>query len=190
MNPLASILFFACSVTAVLDHGVPIWKKTPHFRIEDAYKWTYQATRGGEHAVPDRESAANWLENEWRTMGVEPKGEREWVPLCPGGEIGRLNLRPFETNGGTANDLLDAFLNSAREYRGESQAFLDAWTTLGKRLKKKGFGNVTYIEWERLDAEMKKRGYPAIHHSKEYNDAMRPSYRIITAAQAAKILKH
>ncbi len=190
MSFLAAALLLVCTPTALLDFAIPKWKSEPAFRIEDAYKWTYQATRGGEHAVPDRKSAANWLENEWRTMGVEPKGERDWVPLCPGGEIGRLNLRPFKTKGGDADALLDAFLNSASNFRGDANAFLDAWTMLGKRLKKKGFSKITFGEWYRLDAEMKKAGYPAIHHSKAYNDAMRPAYRIIAAAEAEKIMKH
>ena len=190
MSILAAVLILACTPFALLDFAIPKWKAQPAFRIDDAYKWTYQATRGGEHAAPSRDAAKSWLDNEWSSLAAGPKGEAEWTALCPGGEIGRLNLRPFKARGGSADDLVDAFLASAAEFRSEPKDFTDAWTELGKRLKKKGFASVTYKEWIRLDAEMKKKGYPAIHHSKDYNEALRPAYRVLTMAEAAKILKH
>jgi hypothetical protein len=182
------LLMLSCLPAALLDFAIPKWKADPNVRIEDAYKWTYQATRGGEHAVPDRESAGQWLANEWQTMSSEPKGEDEWVPLCPGGEIGRLNLRPFRERGGKQNDLLEAFLASSREYKTVPQTFIDAWVELGNRLKKKPAGNITYKDWHRLDAEMKAKGYPATHHSNEYEKANHPAYRIITREQMRRLI--
>ena len=43
-------------------------------------------------------------------------------------------------------------------------------------------------EWRRLDREMRARGYPAIHHSPEYENARRPAYRVLPAAQARPLL--
>lgn len=185
---LGLILFLACTPSALLDFAIPKWKSDKNVRIEDAYKWTYQATRGGEHAAPSREAARSWLEREWQSMGDEPKGENEWIALCPGSEIGRLNLRPFKSRGGKMEDILDAFLTSSRDYTSDPKAFTDAWAELGKRLKAKKAGTLTYKEWLRLDAEMKKKDYPAIHHSKPYNKANRPAYRIITLPKAQKII--
>lgn len=184
----AALLLLSCLPTALLDFAIPRWRSDPNVRIEDAYKWTYQATRGGEHAAPDRESAKTWLEKEWRTMSDEPKGESEWVPLCPGGEIGRLNLRPFKSRGGNMDDILDAFLTSSREYKSEPKAFIDAWAEFGKRLKKRKAGAITHKEWLRLDGEMKKKNYPAVHHSEQYNTANKPAYRIIAKAQAQRLI--
>lgn len=188
MSIFASLLILACAPPALLDFAIPRWQADQSVRIEDSYKWLYQATRGGEHAVPDRETAQRWLDNEWSSLTAEPKDENEWVPLCPGGEIGRLNLRPFKAGGGKANDLLDAFLISAREYRGEPDAFTEVWAELGARLKRRGLGEITYKEWLRLDAQMKNKGYPAIHHSESYNKARRPAYRILTRDQARRLI--
>lgn len=184
MSILASVLFLACLPAALLDHAMPRWQNEKGMRIDDAYKWIYQATRGGEHAAPSREAAASWLERELATMGEAPVVEREWIPLCPAGEIGRVYLRPFRARGGKPDDLVNAFLASARQYRSEPKAFTDAWMELGKRLKQKGFGAITHKEWLRLDAEMKKKHYPAVHHSDEYNRENRPAYRVITLEQA------
>ena len=188
MSSLALSFLLLCTPAALLDYAIPHWKTETNFRIDDAYKWTYQATRGGEHAAPSREAAKKWLDNEWQTMGDEPQNENEWIALCPNGEIGRLNLRPFKARGGKADDILDAFLASSREYRSEPKAFADAWAELGTRLKKQGFGNVTHKEWQRLDAVMKKKDYPAVHHSEHYKKTYKPAYRIITLNEAQRII--
>lgn len=188
MTLLGIALILACKPTALLDFAIPKWKSDNNMRIADAYKWTYQATRGGEHAMPDRDSARKWLEREWHSMGGEPMDKVEWSPLCPGGEIGRLNIRPFKTRGGEADDVLDAFLASASEFRSEPDDFTDAWNELGRRLKKRKIGKLEYREWLRLDAEMKAKNYPAVHHSEAYNEAYSPAYRILTLDQARKLI--
>ena len=179
MTFIGFVFLFACLPTALLDFAIPKWKTDKSTRIEDAYKYLYQATRGGEHAVPDRESAKKWLDNEWLSLGETIQHEPTWEPLCPDGEIGRLNLRPFKNDGGKADDLLKAFLASASEYKTEPSAFAEAWAELGRRLKKQGFDSITHREWRRLDGEMKKKKYPAIHHSDVYKKANRPAYRVL-----------
>lgn len=188
MGILSVVLILSCLPTALMDFAIPRWRSDPNIRIEDAYKWTYQATRGGEHAMPDRASAAKWLDSEWRSMGDESENENEWVPLCPGGEIGRLNLRPFKSRGGKMDDILDSFLASSREYKSEPKAFTDAWVELGTRLKQQAAGSLTHKEWLRLDGEMKKKSYPAVHHSEQYKRANKPAYRIITLTEAQRII--
>ena len=188
MTIFATIFFLLCTPTALLDFAIPKWKADKNVRIEDAYKWTYQATRGGEHAVPDAESARSWLDGEWTILTKPAANEPVWEPLCPGGEIGRLNLRPFKARGGKEDDLLEAFLASSREYKTEPQNFVDAWAEIGKRLKKKRAGKLDYKSWAKLDAEMKAKNYPAIHHSAIYEKPDHPAYRILTSAEMKKLL--
>jgi len=188
MNILALALVLSCLPSALIDFALPIWKADKNVRIEDAYKWTYQATRGGEHAVPDTESARKWLDGEWQTLSTPMTNEPIWEPLCPGGEIGRLNLRPFRAKGGKEDDMLEAFLTSSREYRSDGSNFIAAWNKLGARLRKKSFGNLNHKAWVKLDTEMKAKNYPAIHHSDSYEKAERPAYRILTASEMKKLL--
>ncbi len=189
MNLLGIILILTCAPTALLDFTIPKWKTDKATRIEDAYKYIYQATRGGEHAAPDRESAGKWLASEWRDLRAAAKvDEPTWEPLCPGGEIGRLNLAPFKREGGKMEDVLDAFLASSVEYRTEPQAFLAAWAELGRRLGATRVGRLDYTTWKKLDAEMKKKNYPPIHHSQPYSKSRRPAYRVLTLAQARRLI--
>ena len=180
MNSLTVALAISCLPTALLDFALPRWKDDPNVRIEDAYKWTYQATRGGEHAAPGIDSARSWLMNEWVGIGEPKANEKIWEPLCPGGEIGRLNLRPFRASGGKPDELVEAFVASSREFKGESEDFVEAWTELGKRLKKGKVGMLDRAAWKRLDAEMKPKNYPAVHHSEAYKTAKSPAYRVLT----------
>lgn len=173
--------------SALLDFAIPKWKADPNVRIEDAYKWIFQATRGGEHAAPDRESARTWLEGEWRSLGQPDKSEPLWQPLCKDGSIGRENLRVFKADGGKMDDILDAFLTSSREYKETGTAFIDTWTLLGKRLKKHPSGELIYADWMRLDTEMKARNYPAVRHSKQFEDNDHPAYRVITGSERRKL---
>jgi hypothetical protein len=184
-----ALFLLLCAPPALLDFAIPKWNADKNVRIEDAYKYLYQATRGGEHAAPDRESAGKWLASEWRNVPAAAKvDEPTWEPLCPGGEIGRLNLGPFKREGGKMEGLLEAFLASSAEYRTEPQAFLAAWAELGRRLGARRVGRLDYTAWKKLDAEMKKKNYPPIHHSERYSKSRRPAYRILTLAQARRLI--
>jgi hypothetical protein len=188
MNILGFAILIVCAPIALLDFAIPKWKADKNVRIDDAYKYLYQATRGGEHAAPNREMARKWLESEWASLGKPEANEPLWEPLCKDGPIGRLNLRVFKAKRGKMDDLLDAFLASSREYKETGTGFIDTWNELGKRLKRRPIGSLTYEEWSRFDAEMKAKNYPAVHHSKEFEEAHRPAYRILTRAQARPLV--
>jgi hypothetical protein len=189
MNLLSLVLLLTCLPSALIDFALPKWKADPNVKIEDVYKWTYQAERGGEHLVQDKESARQWLDNEWRSLGPPMDKEPLWVPLCPRGEIGRLNLRPFLVKGGQPGDLLEAFLTSSREYRSDGANFVAAWNELGTRLRTRAAGQLNYKAWAKLDAEMKAKNYPAIHHSESYKTGNHPAYRVLTAAEMTKLIR-
>jgi hypothetical protein len=189
MNLSGFALLLFCSSSSLFTFAISQWKADRNVRIEDAYKWTYQATRGGEHAVPDKESAREWLDGEWLTLGKPPANEQLWELLCPGGEIGRFNLRPFKAKSGDEDALLEAFLASSREYKSEGKNFVDAWMELGKRLKKRSAGKLDYRSWRILDTKLKAKNYPAIHHSEAYEKAHHPAYRVLTAAQYKLLMK-
>ena len=190
MGLFGFILVLACLPSALIDFALPQWKTEPDFQIEDAYKWIYQAARGGEHAVPDQAMAQKYLEGEWSALGEPSPDEQIWQPLCADESIGRINLRPFRAKGGTLDDLLDAFVKSSQKFDNGEANFIDAWNELGKRLKSKSAGNLRRKDWKRLDREMKRKNYPAIHHSKIYEESIHPAYRIVTAdvACAGKLL--
>ncbi len=160
----------------------------PELRIADAYKWLFHATRGGEHAVANEFAVRKWLENEWATLGPPQPGEPLWTPLTPDGRIGRLNLRPYRTQGGAPEPLLAAFVEGAKSFDASPARFRAAWRALGRELKKQPVGHLTWAAWQRLDREMRAHDYPASHHSPEYERARQPAYRVLTGAEVRRLL--
>lgn len=165
--------------TSLLDFSTRQWAATPEFRIEDAYKWLYHATLGGEHAIQDPEGPRNWLASEWGSLTEALPDEPLVVPLDPSGKILRVNLRPYKQRGGDREMLLAVFVASAERFRPTKQTFLDIWSELGQRLAKNAIGKLTKSEWNRLDRSCAALSYPPIHHSAAYAATYRPAYRVI-----------
>jgi len=182
------VFLLGCTPQALVRFALAQWQTDPQVRIEDAYKWIYQATRGGEHAVPDEQMAQDWLDEEWRALGDPNPAEPLWQPLCPDGELGRLNLRAFRARGGKKEDLLAAFVRSSRSFRSDESHFIAAWNELGRQLKRRSYGGVSWRDWRRLDLKMRAAGYPAIHHSQIYQQNRQPSYRVLTGEEAQKLI--
>lgn len=163
----------------LLDHAFLAWRSTRQMRIEDAYKWLYQATLGGEHAVTDDSGPRAWLDGEWGTLGPPNRREPLIEKLTPDGKLIRVNLRPLKAQGGDKGMLLAIFVESARAFRSDKLVFHVAWRELGSVLSRKSWRSINHREWTRLDAECRKANYPAVHHSRAYEQAYHPAYRVI-----------
>lgn len=174
------------SVTApqLLDFAMAGWRSDPAVRVEDAYKWLYQAALGGEHAIAEETGPRRWLDEEWAGLGEPREGEPLAQALRPDGSVLRINLRPFKAAGGQRERLLRAFVESARAFRGDRALFLAAWSELGRRLRAGGEAQpagLRFADWQALDEAARAEGYPAVHHSPSYEQAHAPAYRVVLA---------
>lgn len=162
----------------------------PEARIDDLYKFLYQAARGGEHAAPDEAGARAWLAGEWarlpdsRVAGNEPAIES----LRHDGALVRLHLRPARALGVTEADVLQAFLASARAVRLDASVFTYAWEALGLRLRQHRKGHLTRAAWQQFETVVRPAGYPAVHHSQPYAAACAPAYRVMRRTDAEALL--
>jgi len=165
--------------------------RKPEARIEDVYKFLYQATRGGEHAAPDEASARTWLAREWASLpaggAASDEPAIEW--LRHDGALVRVHLRPAKAQGVTEAAVLQAFLASARAVRMDASGFTYAWQALGEQLRQRPQGHLTREAWEQLDVAMLPKGYPAVHHSPPYVVAYAPAYRVVRRADAEALLE-
>ncbi|HYN41486.1 MAG TPA: hypothetical protein VE129_06920 [Thermoanaerobaculia bacterium] len=161
----------------------------PAAGVEDAYKWLFQAARGGEHAAPSEEAARTWLEKEWAALGPPLPGEPLVAPLRPDGAVVRLNLRPFKAAGGDPNALLGAFLSSARSFVPDPGLFVAAWRAYGRGPSGGGANGWDAGAFEELDSSSEKAGWPARHHSRGYAEARQPAYRVLTGKEADRLVR-
>jgi hypothetical protein len=164
---------------ALVAFALDALARQPEARIEDAYKWVLQATRGGEHAVVSEAQAREQLAREWNSLAPPTPDEADLQPLRPDGALVRVNLRPCKARGGSMDVLLQGFLVSAAGVRADSADFHATWQALGAHLAGGSVGHLTRGEWTRLDSAMRTAGYPAIHHSVPYRAAYAPAYRVL-----------
>ena len=173
---------------ALLSFALPFWAGDPAMRIQDAYKWLFQAYRGGEHAVRDAARVSVWLDQEWERLGAAQPGEPLAQPLRPDGAIIRLNLRPYRALNGDKHRLFVAFMQSAGQFKPDQTLFQAAWHYLRQQIGVKPIGSLTTAEWEQLDSEVAPLGYPAISHSDTYRQAHQPAYRVLTGEWSSGLI--
>jgi len=163
----------------LLDHAFNQWRSTPEMRIEDAYKWLFHATLGGEHAVTSEDGPRRWLDREWPMVSDPIKDEQEVVPLTSDGRLVRINLRPYKARNGDKEMLLWAFVLSAQKFKSDKNNFVREWNAFGARLEQRAWNRLTHSEWSRLDSTLRPKNFPAIDHSPEYEQRYRPTYRVV-----------
>ena len=192
---LAAWLCFAstvCTADEPIDRGVANAVRSlafdlaehPEAEAEDLYKFLHQAIYGPGHAIPDPDAAAGWLDRELEDLGPLLVDETTCEVLGGRPILVRVNLRPFVARGGDGAELVDAFIATAGEVRGDPGRIGEAIEIVVRWLRSDG-GRHLADALEGLDAELAPKGYPAIHHSEAYVEAYRPAYRVITSERAA-----
>lgn len=149
----------------------------PLAQVEDLYKLAHQAALGSEHAVKEVSAAREWLLRELDMVGISTK-EPLVDPISQDGQIVRVHLSPYLAGGGQPESLLQAFVNTANEYRGSVQR-LEQYLQVFERMVQDGELHFQLNSLRSFVEEMKSAGYPAIHHSPQYVEAYKPSYRVV-----------
>jgi hypothetical protein len=147
----------------------------PELQLQDLYKLLHQAVMGSGHAVSNRETVERWLARELLEMG-EGIPELLIDPISPNGEIVRIHLRPYIAAGHQPGKLLDAFIRTANEHHGDVQFLAQCWQdTIG-------MGLFPASEMNEFFGKLKDKGFPAVHHSTEFERLYRPAYRVVSLA--------
>lgn len=152
----------------------------PQMQVEDLYKLLHQAVAGPAHSIEDPETARAWLEREWSGLGDPLPGEELFEPLSTDGRLARVNLRPWKASGRSADQVLGAFLQTAEAVSTDTLAVrveLDAIGACGERLA--GGLQIGGPEVQSFFYGQAEEGYPAIHHSREYEAEYEPAYRVV-----------
>jgi hypothetical protein len=171
INYLVKLLKFR---EVVLSHI----SRYPLAQIEDLYKLTYQAAFGSEHAVKGINSARKWLLREINQL-EEGSAESLFDPISADGQILRVHLRPYLETGADPELLIEAFVKTANEYRGSLELLLNYWKIVEYTVE------ICEIlsEPARLRlffSKMEADGFPAVHHSRPYQENYNPHYRVVS----------
>jgi hypothetical protein len=169
------------------DFIIKEYEAHPQMTSQDLYKFLHQAAMGSEHAVKDSSMATNWMRDE--ITGLDMTIENNFIDtLSENGNIIRVNLRPFIKQGHSPDKLVKAFIATANNFEGNKETLKDYLSTARKMIKRKKL-NLDLAEFNNLTKEMESKGFPAVHHSKEYEAAYKPAYRVISSEYLPALLK-
>lgn len=169
------------------DEEIKFWhilvnqvSRYPQLEPRDLYKLAHQAALGSEHALTDQVGVRRWLERELVEMGPGPD-DPLLDPISADGQIVRLHLRPYLAAGGDLAVLLDAFVRTAQEFHGSVET-LRRYLRYAVKIDLVGDLPFTLGAMLEFFARMENLGFPAAHHSEQYEHAYHPAYRVIHRA--------
>ena len=147
--------------------------------VQDVYKLLFQGVMGVAHILGDKERARRYLEDEFVRVDVseflsEPLIENVSVRS----KVVRVNLRPFKRLGLSLDKLFKAMVVSAETMKEDKERFIILWNRF-MGLAKVGKLDFDYEALVEFDRAIRDRGYPPVHHSKEYVKANKPAYRVV-----------
>ena len=165
------------SATGLRDILVAHSRRYPRWNVEDLYKLIHQAAMGSEHAVSEEAKARQWLLGEIGNLGDGPD-EPLVDAISPDGAVVRVHLRPFVRANKGVQQLFDAFLRTARDFRG-SESQLETYGRDAVGIAADDAFPFSADQLATFVGRMKERGFPAVHHSPAFGAEYRPAYRVV-----------
>ena len=175
-----SLLFASCrqkdqpqTLQMALEHLMDTY---PDARLQDIYKSYYQDHFGPGHLITDTAMVRHYLYSELSENDVsypvyyEPTGKE--------GRFVRVFLSAVTDSLISAEELMDAFVRSANEFQEPKTEWLTEWNEIVRTIRE----NEIYVEGFDEDEPAlteAARNKQAMHHSRAYNVAYYPHYRIV-----------
>ena len=148
----------------------------PESTLQDIYKSFYQEYFGPGHIISDTASARRYLMRELSEM--DKTASPYFEPTGSQGDYVRVYLSAVANSLITAEQLLDAFVRSANSWQEPTINWLEQWEAIVSIIQ------VNKIELEDFETDLPllteaARNSQAVHHSRRYNEAYHPHYRIV-----------
>ncbi len=148
----------------------------PESTLQDIYKSFYQEHFGPGHIISDTASARRYLMRELSEMGKTQSPYFE--PTGSQGDYIRVCLSAIADSLITAEQLLDAFVRSANSRQEPTVSWMEKWEAIVSIIQ------ANKIELEGFETDLPllteaARNSQAVHHSRLYNEAYHPHYRIV-----------
>ena len=148
----------------------------PESTLQDIYKSFYQEHFGPGHIIRDTASARRYLMRELSEMGKTQSPYFESTGSQ--GDYVRVYLSAVADSLITAEQLLDAFVRSANSRQEPTINWLEQWEAIVSIIQ------ANKIELEGFETDLPllteaAQNNQAVHHSRRYNEAYHPHYRIV-----------
>ncbi|WP_343210333.1 hypothetical protein [Anaerolentibacter hominis] len=152
------------------------YKHYPLMQMQDAVKLIYQNEFGSGHLIMDEAESLRLLQKEMENP--YSRGIDENMVEGIGNGLCRLNLRPAVDAGISPVTINRAFLEAAKEVKGDKHQFSKKLDSLYQCCRS---GRLPWStkEFIRFITSYEEKGFPPVEHSKIYKEAYIPSYRVI-----------
>ena len=185
MRKLLLVLALACSFslfgqsidTIVVRSAIERQLATyPESTMQDIYKSFYQEHFGPGHIISDTALARRYLMRELSEMDKNQSPYFE--PTGSQGDYVRVYLSAIADSLISAEQLLDAFVRSANLWQEPTVNWMEKWEAIvsiiqANKMEVQGFETDLPLMPEAAQNNQ------AVHHSRRYNDAYHPHYRIV-----------
>ena len=175
-------LQFQPTIVLVKNH----LERYPQLQIQDVYKMLYQGEFGVGHLIDNPQAAKNYLNSELEQVAGDST-EPLWEYISPDSSMVRINLRPFKFRQMDSRKLIQAMLKTTRTVIGDTTRFINDWDIIQQGINKKLLP-FSASKTKKFWLEMKAQGFPAVHHSQDYQQAYHPAYRVIKAEYLEEVI--
>ncbi|MBQ7710229.1 MAG: hypothetical protein IJT39_00150 [Bacteroidales bacterium] len=189
MKSLLTIFFFALTLplcaqtldTAAIRRAVERQLRNyPESTLQDIYKSFYQNRFGTGHMISDSVATERYLYKELEAMVSDPATDerRYWDPVGADTQHVRIYLQAVVDGRVTPQQLNSAFFRSAQVQRTVPFDWATEWETIQQVIHD---NHLSVAEGEADSARLAEmsRTNAAAHHSRRYNAAYHPHYRVV-----------
>jgi hypothetical protein len=135
---------------------------------------------GNEHIMADTAMVRSYLQEEWNTIdtsSLQPPAEH----LSNDSSLVRINLRPYKQRGGNIEKLVAAMIQTAKSIQ-PSVPLLKIYLSQIIALADDAIIPFKVEDVRHYFQEMEAKDFPAVHHSKRYEEFYQPAYRVIAGS--------
>ena len=153
------------------------FQRRPKATAQDVYKLLYQGEFGVSQILHTPSAAKEYLILE---AASQPKtSDVPLIEACSAdGKVIRVNLRPFISKNLSLDSLFLCMAESAEQIHGSRERMKRIWQHVGE-LVDRDEAPIPKSAYEAMCDTLTKYSFPAMHHSREYTLAYRPSYRVV-----------
>lgn len=161
----------------------------PESRLQDIYKNFYQDCFSTGHAISDTAMVLSYLRQELQSS--EPSSMPIIEPIGWRHQFVRVNIDAVRNGRIDTTALANAFIRSASLVNHSDTAnWTNEWTTITKIIEERHLHVKNYQSDKiMIDSLLRINPTRAMHHSREFDAAYNPHYRVVKAEIAKEILK-
>ena len=152
----------------------------PQSTLQDVYKSFYQNRFGTGHMISDPAATERYLYQELEAMTADPPvgDARHWEPVGADTQYVRVSLRAVADGKVTVQQLNNAFVRSAQVQCSVPFDWATEWQTVLQTIADNHLP-VADVATDSSRLAGMSRANAAAHHSRRYNAAYHPHYRVV-----------